>query len=173
MPRSTLPYSYHGAAGGGRSRHRPARLARLRPALCHDPNGSAPAESLFTLPPDAFSRRPTFTPRSSAGGLRRALPSWGVEETSFLPFVRSAFAQKRKTLANNLRATGFAPRTRPRQWRRQLSIPRLAPKLVHRIIGRALEESEFSAPSILAVGPPDGSKPVWVIHPFTREAEKH
>jgi 16S rRNA (adenine1518-N6/adenine1519-N6)-dimethyltransferase len=33
----------------------------------------------------------------------------GLEEASFLPFVRKAFAQKRKTLANNLRAAGFAP----------------------------------------------------------------
>jgi 16S rRNA (adenine1518-N6/adenine1519-N6)-dimethyltransferase len=33
----------------------------------------------------------------------------GLEEASFLPFVRKAFAQKRKTLANNLRAAGIAP----------------------------------------------------------------
>jgi 16S rRNA (adenine1518-N6/adenine1519-N6)-dimethyltransferase len=32
-----------------------------------------------------------------------------VEELSFLPFVRKIFAQKRKTLANNLRAAEFAP----------------------------------------------------------------
>jgi 16S rRNA (adenine1518-N6/adenine1519-N6)-dimethyltransferase len=31
-----------------------------------------------------------------------------VEESTFLPFVRKAFAQKRKTLANNLRAAGFS-----------------------------------------------------------------
>jgi len=33
----------------------------------------------------------------------------GVEENSFLRFVRQCFHQKRKTLANNLRATGLAP----------------------------------------------------------------
>jgi 16S rRNA (adenine1518-N6/adenine1519-N6)-dimethyltransferase len=33
----------------------------------------------------------------------------GIEEDGFLRFVRQAFAQKRKTLANNLRAAGFAP----------------------------------------------------------------
>jgi 16S rRNA (adenine1518-N6/adenine1519-N6)-dimethyltransferase len=33
----------------------------------------------------------------------------GVEEAEFLRFVRSAFAQKRKTLANNLRAAGHGP----------------------------------------------------------------
>ena len=32
-----------------------------------------------------------------------------MEEKSFLGFARQAFAQKRKTLANNLRAAGFAP----------------------------------------------------------------
>jgi 16S rRNA (adenine1518-N6/adenine1519-N6)-dimethyltransferase len=33
----------------------------------------------------------------------------GIEETGFLRFVRQAFAQKRKTLANNLRAAGYVP----------------------------------------------------------------
>jgi len=33
----------------------------------------------------------------------------GVEETSFLRFVRQCFHQKRKTLANNLRAAGLPP----------------------------------------------------------------
>jgi 16S rRNA (adenine1518-N6/adenine1519-N6)-dimethyltransferase len=32
-----------------------------------------------------------------------------VEESGFLPFVRKVFAQKRKTLSNNLRAAGFSP----------------------------------------------------------------
>jgi 16S rRNA (adenine1518-N6/adenine1519-N6)-dimethyltransferase len=30
-----------------------------------------------------------------------------ITEVSFLPFLRHAFAQKRKTLANNLRAAGI------------------------------------------------------------------
>jgi 16S rRNA (adenine1518-N6/adenine1519-N6)-dimethyltransferase len=68
-----------------------------------------PAEPLFTLPPAAFLPPPEvdstvfrwrFTPRFA--GL-------GVEEAGFLRFVRQAFAQKRKTLANNLRAAGIAP----------------------------------------------------------------
>jgi 16S rRNA (adenine1518-N6/adenine1519-N6)-dimethyltransferase len=33
----------------------------------------------------------------------------GVAEEGFLRFARQAFAQKRKTLANNLRAAGIAP----------------------------------------------------------------
>ena len=35
----------------------------------------------------------------------------GVEESGFLAFLRSAFAQKRKTLVNNLRAAGISPGT--------------------------------------------------------------
>ncbi len=68
-----------------------------------------PAEPLFTLPPDAFSPPPEvhstvfrwrFTPRFA---------ELGVDEAGFLRFLRQAFAQKRKTLANNLRATGVSP----------------------------------------------------------------
>lgn len=65
------------------------------------------ATSLFTLPPEAFSPPPevhstvfrwSFAPRFAALGLDpAAFPSW----------LKAAFAQKRKTLANNLRAAGF------------------------------------------------------------------
>jgi len=68
-----------------------------------------PAESLFTLPPDAFSPPPDVHSTVFRWRFAPRFAELGVEETSFLPFVRSAFAQKRKTLANNLRATGFAP----------------------------------------------------------------
>jgi 16S rRNA (adenine1518-N6/adenine1519-N6)-dimethyltransferase len=33
----------------------------------------------------------------------------GLDENGFLRFLRQAFAQKRKTLGNNLRAAGVAP----------------------------------------------------------------
>jgi len=68
-----------------------------------------PVESLFTLPPSAFSPPPEvhssvirwrFSPRFAA---------LAVDESPFLRFARSAFAQKRKTLSNNLRAAGFPP----------------------------------------------------------------
>ena len=66
-------------------------------------------ETLFTLPPGAFSPPPQvhstvfrwlFAPRFAA---------LNVGEHEFLTFARKAFAQKRKTLANNLRAAGYAP----------------------------------------------------------------
>ena len=69
-----------------------------------------PVEPLFTLPPTAFSPAPQvhstvfrwrFAPRFGELGI--AAPA------GFLRFVRHGFAHKRKTLANNLRAAGFAP----------------------------------------------------------------
>jgi 16S rRNA (adenine1518-N6/adenine1519-N6)-dimethyltransferase len=65
------------------------------------------AEPLFTLPPEAFIPPPevhstvfrwTFAPRFA---------ELGVEETPFISFLKQSFAQKRKTLSNNLRATGL------------------------------------------------------------------
>jgi 16S rRNA (adenine1518-N6/adenine1519-N6)-dimethyltransferase len=61
-------------------------------------------EALFTLPPEAFVPPPdvhstvfrwTFAPR---------FQELGVEESPFITFLKQSFAQKRKTLANNLRA---------------------------------------------------------------------
>ena len=63
-------------------------------------------ERLFTLPPAAFSPQPEvfstvlrleFAPRFS---------ELGVDAAGFDAFLRRCFAQKRKTLANNLRAAG-------------------------------------------------------------------
>jgi 16S rRNA (adenine1518-N6/adenine1519-N6)-dimethyltransferase len=68
-----------------------------------------PAEQLFTLPPSAFSPPPNV--RSTVFRWRFAprIKELGVDEGSFLRFLRQAFAQKRKTLHNNLRAAGVAP----------------------------------------------------------------
>lgn len=67
----------------------------------------ARVEKLMTLPPGAFSPPPkvhssvlrlTFAPRFSE--LR-------VDAEGFITFLRQCFAQKRKTLMNNLRTAGF------------------------------------------------------------------
>ncbi len=67
----------------------------------------ARVEKLMTLPPAAFSPQPqvhssvlrlTFAPRFEE--LR-------VDSAGFIAFLRQCFAQKRKTLLNNLRAAGF------------------------------------------------------------------
>ncbi len=67
----------------------------------------ARVEKLMTLPPGAFSPPPqvhssvlrlTFAPR---------FVELGVDAEGFIPFLRLCFAQKRKTLMNNLRAAGL------------------------------------------------------------------
>ena len=67
----------------------------------------AQAETLFTLPPEAFTPPPDVY--SSVVRLHMAprFETLGVSPETFIPFLRQAFAQKRKTLANNLRNAGF------------------------------------------------------------------
>jgi 16S rRNA (adenine1518-N6/adenine1519-N6)-dimethyltransferase len=66
-------------------------------------------EPLLTLPPEAFSPPPEVHSTVFRWRFAPRFAQLGVEEEPFLRFVRLAFAQKRKTLANNLRAAGFAP----------------------------------------------------------------
>jgi 16S rRNA (adenine1518-N6/adenine1519-N6)-dimethyltransferase len=68
-----------------------------------------PAQRLFTLPPEAFSPPPEVHSTVFRWRFAPRFAELGVEENSFLRFVRQCFHQKRKTLANNLRATGLAP----------------------------------------------------------------
>jgi 16S rRNA (adenine1518-N6/adenine1519-N6)-dimethyltransferase len=68
-----------------------------------------PAQSLFTLPPRAFSPPPDVHSTVFRWRFAPRFAELGVEEASFLRFVRTAFAQKRKTLANNMRAAGLPP----------------------------------------------------------------
>src|ERR1700722_15204685 len=70
---------------------------------------SAPATNLFTLPPAAFSPPPDVHSTVFRWRFAPRFVELGVEESAFLSFVRKVFAQKRKTLSNNLRAAGFAP----------------------------------------------------------------
>jgi 16S rRNA (adenine1518-N6/adenine1519-N6)-dimethyltransferase len=68
-----------------------------------------PAQRLFTLPPEAFAPPPDVHSTVFRWRFAPRFEELGVEEAPFLHFVRQCFAQKRKTLANNLRAAGFAP----------------------------------------------------------------
>ncbi|MGD0682533.1 MAG: 16S rRNA (adenine(1518)-N(6)/adenine(1519)-N(6))-dimethyltransferase RsmA [Terracidiphilus sp.] len=68
-----------------------------------------PAQRLFTLPPAAFSPPPEVHSTVFRWRFAPRFDELGVEEASFLRFVRHCFAQKRKTLANNLRAAGVTP----------------------------------------------------------------
>ncbi len=67
-------------------------------------------ERLFTLPPEAFAPPPDVHSTVFRWRFAPRFVDLGVEEATFTPFVRKAFAQKRKTLANNLRAAGITPK---------------------------------------------------------------
>lgn len=66
-----------------------------------------PAETLFTLPPSSFSPPPDVHSSVFRWRFAPRFAELGLHEAAFLPFVRKVFAQKRKTLANNLRAAQF------------------------------------------------------------------
>ena len=63
-----------------------------------------PVQRLFTLPPSAFSPPPDVYSTVFRWRFAPRFAELGVEEAGFLRFVRHCFAQKRKTLADNLRA---------------------------------------------------------------------
>jgi 16S rRNA (adenine1518-N6/adenine1519-N6)-dimethyltransferase len=67
-----------------------------------------PVEQLFTLPPSAFSPPPKVHSTVFRWRFAPRFAELGVEEAGFQRFVRQIFAQKRKTLTNNLRAAGVA-----------------------------------------------------------------
>jgi len=68
-----------------------------------------PVEQLFTLPPSAFSPPPQVHSTVFRWRFAPRFAELGVSESGFLHFLRQIFAQKRKTLANNLRAASIAP----------------------------------------------------------------
>jgi 16S rRNA (adenine1518-N6/adenine1519-N6)-dimethyltransferase len=63
----------------------------------------ARVEKLFTLPPGAFSPPPQVHSGVIRLTMAPRLQELQVEEEPFIAFLKLAFAQKRKTLANNLR----------------------------------------------------------------------
>ncbi len=76
----------------------------------------AQADALFTLPPEAFSPPPDVF--SSVVRLHFAprFAELGVDAKGFDGFLKQAFAQKRKTLANNLRFAGYEGEARTQAW---------------------------------------------------------
>lgn len=67
-----------------------------------------PVEKLFTLPPCAFSPPPDVHSAVIRWRFAPRFAELGVEEGEFRRFLKQAFAQKRKTLGNNLRAAGLS-----------------------------------------------------------------
>jgi 16S rRNA (adenine1518-N6/adenine1519-N6)-dimethyltransferase len=62
---------------------------------------------LFVLPPEAFSPPPDVYSTVVRLHFAPRFAELGVEPEGFNKFLRSTFAQKRKTLANNLRVAGY------------------------------------------------------------------
>jgi 16S rRNA (adenine1518-N6/adenine1519-N6)-dimethyltransferase len=63
----------------------------------------ARVENLFTLPPEAFSPPPQVHSSVIRMTMAPRVEELQVEEEPFIAFLKAAFAQKRKTLVNNLR----------------------------------------------------------------------
>jgi 16S rRNA (adenine1518-N6/adenine1519-N6)-dimethyltransferase len=66
-----------------------------------------PVQQLFTLPPSAFSPPPEVHSTVFRWRMEPKFEALGVEPRPFIGFLKKCFAQKRKTLANNLKAAGF------------------------------------------------------------------
>ena len=69
----------------------------------------AQVESLFTLPPSSFAPPPDVHSTVIRLSFSPRFEQLGVHATEFIAFLKQSFAQKRKTLANNLRFAGFEP----------------------------------------------------------------
>jgi 16S rRNA (adenine1518-N6/adenine1519-N6)-dimethyltransferase len=67
----------------------------------------AHAERLFTLPPSSFSPPPDVFSTVLRLDFAPRFAELHVDPEGFNKFLRSTFAQKRKTLSNNLRAAGY------------------------------------------------------------------
>jgi 16S rRNA (adenine1518-N6/adenine1519-N6)-dimethyltransferase len=115
-----------------------------------------PVEPLFTLPPGAFSPPPDVHSTVFRWRFAPRFAELGVDEEGFLGFARQVFAQKRKTLANNLRAAGYrseaipsvlAGASIPTQARAEaLSIEELARLFINVEKERAASSSEAATP---------------------------
>jgi 16S rRNA (adenine1518-N6/adenine1519-N6)-dimethyltransferase len=85
---------------------------------------NAQVDHLFTLPPSAFSPPPDVYSTVLRFQFAPRFTELGVDAAGFDIFLRQCFAQKRKTLQNNLRAAGHSAERISAAW--PASIPALA-----------------------------------------------
>jgi 16S rRNA (adenine1518-N6/adenine1519-N6)-dimethyltransferase len=76
----------------------------------------AQVDNLFTLPPSAFSPPPDVYSTVLRLHFASRFVELGVDAAGFDHFLKRSFAQKRKTLQNNLRAAGYEPTQLARAW---------------------------------------------------------
>jgi 16S rRNA (adenine1518-N6/adenine1519-N6)-dimethyltransferase len=69
---------------------------------------NAQVDNLFTLPPSAFSPPPDVYSTVLRLQFAPRFAELGVDAAGFNDFLKRCFAQKRKTLQNNLRSAGFS-----------------------------------------------------------------
>ncbi len=81
----------------------------------------AEVHNLFTLPPSAFSPPPDVHSTVLRLQFAPRFDELRVDPSGFTRFLRLCFAQKRKTLANNLRAGGFPDQSVHRVWPAEIS----------------------------------------------------
>lgn len=96
-----------------------------------------PVTRLFTLPPEAFSPPPEVHSTVFRWRFAPRFEELGVEEKSFLQVAKIAFAQKRKTLGNNLRAAKIETA--------QIEGALAAAKIDSRVRAETLRLEEFAA----------------------------
>ena len=77
---------------------------------------NARVEKLFTLPPSAFSPPPDVFSTVLRLEFAPRFNQLDVDAAGFETFLRASFAQKRKTLANNLRAAGWTAEQLQAAW---------------------------------------------------------
>ena len=76
----------------------------------------AEVENLFTLPPSAFSPPPDVYSTVVRLHFHPRFAELGVDPQNFDRFLRAAFAQKRKTLRNNLHSAGYVSDALMKAW---------------------------------------------------------
>ena len=76
----------------------------------------AQVENLFTLPPAAFNPPPKVNSTVLRLHFAPRFVELKVDPTGFDRFLKQSFAQKRKTLHNNLRAAGYPPEKITAAW---------------------------------------------------------
>jgi 16S rRNA (adenine1518-N6/adenine1519-N6)-dimethyltransferase len=77
---------------------------------------NAQVENLFTLPPSAFSPPPEVYSTVLRLHFAPRFAELGVDAAGFNSFLKQCFAQKRKTLLNNLRAAGYSAEQLSSAW---------------------------------------------------------
>ena len=77
---------------------------------------NASVDSLFTLPPTAFQPAPDVHSTVLRLHFHPRYTELALDPVPFTRFLRAIFAQKRKTLSNNLRAAGYPPHAITAAW---------------------------------------------------------